>query len=56
MKPVIQIDEFAKEVLPEKSDFTNPNEEEEKKILMKLVKNVQLVSVKRSRQLTKRTR
>ena len=33
MKPVIkQIDEFAKEVLPEKSDFTNPNEEEEKKI------------------------
>jgi len=33
MKPVIkQIDEFAKEVLPERSDFTNPNAEEEKKI------------------------
>ena len=33
MKPVIQkIDEFAKEVLPEKSEFSNPNAEEDKKI------------------------
>ena len=39
MKPVIkQIDEFAKEVLPEKSDFTNPNEEEEKKIFSEVSK------------------
>ncbi len=37
MKPVIRmIDEFAKEVLPEKSEFSNPNAEEEKKIFIEV--------------------